>query len=767
MVGSVRQNMGCRDLTVGQFDRTTMLFFLDNSHPTEITAMRRSHYRWASLAFLIATASTCSRNRVPAAGPGSVTIYRDVWGAPHVYAEREEDGYFGIGYTTAEDHLEGVLLRYLALKGELASKFGAGPIAAQTGLRATSLPGRAITDPVAVDREARRWRYVEDARQNFSNLPEQVRLNLTAYIDGMKRFMAEHPERVPAWAPELEPALPLGISSLFMLLSSVAACQSAIEAPGSGSGSNVWALPARRMKEGAAVFSSDSHGVTEDANGTFLAPTRIKAGALDAWLLDVPGAVMGLKGHSRHYGWGWAEGPRRPGDCIVLETEKGNPRTYLYDGKPVEMTVEPYVIAVQGGDTVRGEFEYTNHNGVMSPVVHRAGSKAYAVSVTYMGRAGKAHIQFRDMLLATNDAEMDKALAETEIYPANLVYAGSDGTINYIRPGRLPVRPAGYDGSMPVDGNTSAGAWLGVRKLEDLLRLKDPKQGFLTNSNVSPDMMFSEPVLKPEDYPADYAFVPGQTGTRELRSIQLLQGDRVFSFEDAMVVVGDAFVVNTDKWGPVLREVMNVRWPARPDSGFREYVDTLSAFDGNFVPESRGALYHALVRYRLRAGDRGAAAAIESAVNTGQALTTAQGDVVARLVDSAWVDARKVPRGTFGDVFRIGRGGVSEPARGLTLGTIAGDRNTDFQSFWAALYTPPDSAGQRWSLGGTRHAFLVQLGKRVRSVSIAVFGASDDPKSPHYSDQSHLVGRGLLHSNFFEPDELADSVSAKRTIATK
>ena len=122
---------------------------------------------------------------------------------------------------------------------------------------------------------------------------------------------------------------------------------------------------------------------------------------------------------------------------------------------------------------------------------------------------------------------------------------------------------------------------------------------------------------------------------------------------------------------------------------------------------------------------------------------------------------------TFGDVFRIGRGGVSEPARRFTLGTLAGERTTDLQSLWAAIYTPPDSAGYRWSLGGTRHAFLVQLGPRIRSVSLAVFGASNDPKSPHYSDQSRLVAQGRLHSNFFEPDELADSVSTRRTVATK
>jgi acyl-homoserine lactone acylase PvdQ len=713
------------------------------------------------------------------APPGSVTIYRDVWGVPHVYAEREEDGFWGVGYTTAEDHLENVLLRYLVLKGELAKAFGAGPVALQTGLRATALPGRSIPDPVASDLDALRWRHLADARRNLPKLPEQVQRNLTSYINGIQRYMAEHPERVPRWAPALEPALPLAISSLFMLAGSANACPAATTAQlsrGKGgevalSGSNIWALPARRMREGAAVFSSDSHGVTEDSYGTFLVPTRLRAGKLDAWLLDVPGAIMGLKGHSRHYAWGWSEGPRRPADCLVVETIPGKPRTYLYDGSPVEMAVEPYVIEVAGAEPVRGELEYTSHNGVMAPVMRRSGSKAYAVSSAYMGRAGFAHVQFREMLLATGEAEMEKALAEREIYPANLIYAGSDGSINYIRPGRIPIRPAGYDGSKPVDGNTSAAAWTGLRGLQELLRLKNPAQGYLTNSNVSPDMMFSEPVLKANDYPPDFAFQAGPPGTRQLRSIQLLEGKRVFSFEDAIAVVADAFVVNTDRWGPVIRQVMKdgrARGPG--DALFQSYVDTLAAFDGRFVPASRGALYHALLRIRLRAGDRAIAAAIESVINAGKALTAAQRETIAGVVDSTYGDMTKDARSaerTFGDAFRIGRGGANEPARGFTLGPVAGDFETDLQSLWAAIYTPPDSAGRRWSLGGTRHAFLVQLGPRVRSVGIAVFGASDDPKSPHYSDQSRLVGQTRLHSNFFEPDELVDSVSSSRTMATK
>jgi hypothetical protein len=51
---------------------------------------------------------------------GQVTIFRDRWGMAHLYAAREEDGFFGLGYATAEDRLEQVLLLYLGVKGELA-----------------------------------------------------------------------------------------------------------------------------------------------------------------------------------------------------------------------------------------------------------------------------------------------------------------------------------------------------------------------------------------------------------------------------------------------------------------------------------------------------------------------------------------------------------------------------------------------------------------------------------------------------------------------
>ena len=67
------------------------------------------------------------RPGVNPAPPGRVNVYRDRFGVAHLYAEREEDGLWGHGYTAAENFLEGILLYYLSVKGELARAFGPGP----------------------------------------------------------------------------------------------------------------------------------------------------------------------------------------------------------------------------------------------------------------------------------------------------------------------------------------------------------------------------------------------------------------------------------------------------------------------------------------------------------------------------------------------------------------------------------------------------------------------------------------------------------------
>jgi acyl-homoserine lactone acylase PvdQ len=55
---------------------------------------------------------------------GSAELIRDRWGVPHVFAARESDGFYGVGYATAEDRILQMDLFRRRARGRLAELFG-------------------------------------------------------------------------------------------------------------------------------------------------------------------------------------------------------------------------------------------------------------------------------------------------------------------------------------------------------------------------------------------------------------------------------------------------------------------------------------------------------------------------------------------------------------------------------------------------------------------------------------------------------------------
>jgi acyl-homoserine lactone acylase PvdQ len=234
----------------------------------------------------------------PLMAPGKSNIIRDEWGMAHIYAAREEDGFFALGYATAEDRIDQLLLIYLATKGELAANFGPGPIDAD---KVTPHLANAIKDSVASDVTVRRFRILESARENLAQLPEQYRRNLDAYIAGINRYLADNPAKRPAWAPVLEPAMPLAAFSQLVAEaaqicpSRIAALESKAPAPAEPAlkGSNAWVAGPSRVANGGVLFSSDSHGPWS-AIGTLFYAWRMKAGDFDFQAFEPTGTAINI-----------------------------------------------------------------------------------------------------------------------------------------------------------------------------------------------------------------------------------------------------------------------------------------------------------------------------------------------------------------------------------------------------------------------------------------------------------------------------------------
>ena len=110
-----------------------------------------------------------------------ITIIRDKFGVPHVYAPTSAGVSYGAGYALAQDRLWQMhVLRRLA-KGRLSEILG--PIV------------------VELDKEARFWTYTAEERAaRFQTYPKDIRDDLQAFADGINAWMAEaraNPPLVP------------------------------------------------------------------------------------------------------------------------------------------------------------------------------------------------------------------------------------------------------------------------------------------------------------------------------------------------------------------------------------------------------------------------------------------------------------------------------------------------------------------------------------------------------------------------------------------
>src|SRR4051794_35829598 len=114
---------------------------------------------------------------IPAAVRAGVTIERDRWGIPHVFAERVDDLWLGFGYAMAQDRL--FQMDYLRRKalGRLAEVLG--------------------PDGVPADLVARTVGLNRIAAAELARLPGETRAFLDAFAAGVNAWIEHCGDRLP------------------------------------------------------------------------------------------------------------------------------------------------------------------------------------------------------------------------------------------------------------------------------------------------------------------------------------------------------------------------------------------------------------------------------------------------------------------------------------------------------------------------------------------------------------------------------------------
>lgn len=668
---------------------------------------------------------------------GDVTLYRDEFGIPHVFAPTLEGAAYAIGYAQAEDRLEELLKNYRRANGTMSEVFG--------------------PDHYRHDLIQRMWRHSEIAREKYNQVSAPMRAAIESFQDGVRQYMKEHPEDVPAWAQEIHPWDVVALTRYIIFGWPLGEAGGDLQRGGvqpdpvAYRGSNQMAIAASRTTLGAPIAIIDPH---LSWYGEFrFYQVRIYAGDFNVSGVSILGAPIPSLAHSRYASVAMTTGGPDTSDVYEEELNPQNPRQYKYDGKWRDMVVRRHKIAVKtdkGVDVKEVEIEYTHHG----PIVAHKGGKAYSFAIPYAEEVGLTD-QIYEMMTARNLTEMKKALSRLQLMQQNVMVATVQGDIYYVRTGRVPVRPKGVDPNKPIPGNTSANEWKGIHPLSDLVQIINPVSGYMHNCNVTPFAMIKDAPkeLQPETYAnAPYLYNASRTAPRhqrgEMATARMDEMTKV-NLEQAIDLAFYTGVYKAETWQARLKDAV-AKALLKPGDVFDVY-QLIQNWDRHSDADSQGAL--AFYAFKRGLGDQ--ARDVEpSAKLTDEQVFEALGKAAEWLKST--FGSVKVPYGTY---FRVGRQGGSRtfPVGGGSVAN-AGMATPRAISFGQGT---KEVVGQ----GGQTSTQVVVLSNPPQSYAIIPLGMSDHKDSPHWDDQAEkLFSKAKAYPSFFmNKAELLKHVTKTKT----
>jgi acyl-homoserine lactone acylase PvdQ len=681
-----------------------------------------------------------------------ITIYRDEYGVPHIYAPTHEAGLYASGQAQAEDRLEEILKNYLRGTGEMAATFGG-------------------EDNFNEDVQARMWQYYDVARDNYERIMPEVRAGIEAFVAGINDYLAAHPNEIPAWWDKrrrVEKYMPVAFGRQYIW--SWPAGQALSDLRSSGvtpnfgvdvRASNEIAIAPARSTEGVAMLIIDPHLGWLGRQRFW--ELRLHAGPIHASGFATAGVPYVGLGHSSDVAWAHTTGGPDTADIYTLQLNPANPLQYKYDNAWRELTARTVMIRVKGEEKPRHVTFYESHHG---PIVAKKNGVAYAARLAYADEVG--YIESKYLFnIARDYRDAMKAMEGGRVMPQNVMIADTSGNIYYQRTGRVPIRPKGYDWTKPVDGSTAKTEWLGIHKTSELLSILNPPQGYMQNCNIPPDVMMVGSPLQADKFPF-YMFNQQihWTHQRGYSAVKWLEEHKKVSIEEMKALAVDTYCAQFDRWVRELTKADQKFGAAyRDNADYQAGLKGIQAWDGHAHADSTGALKFYYWRNTLtKKAPQNEYTALVGKVNDyldlfGWSKPAAPiTDVEHRLLVEALAEAMKRMRANhnrldavYGDIFRVGRDDVSWPVGG---GSLLAEGMATLRS---ANFGEERADHTRWGFGGQTSTQVVVLSKPIRSFTQPPIGQSDRRDSPHYRDQAEkLFSKAQMKPTWFAREELLD-----------
>ncbi|MBP7000422.1 MAG: penicillin acylase family protein [Amaricoccus sp.] len=469
-----------------------------------------------------------------ASAASEVTILRDEWGIPQVYADDVYGLYAGFGYAVAEDRLFQMEMARRSVLGTTAEVLGPDQVAYDTQTRGLFDPAsiRAQIDALPAEQRdvlrgyAAGWnkRLGEVMADKAHLLPKEftdfgfeptpwtdfdvamiyvgtmagrfsyysAELNNAKVLDALVEqhgetlgkqlfdqiFWIEDP-LAPTTVPAGEQyerkaeATPVDASRFAGL--------DGLSLPGGDDdrprASNLWILGPEKTTDGSTILVNGPQ--FGNFNPSYVFSIGLHGAGFDVTgntPFAVPNILFGTNGA---IAWGATAGPLDVNDYVELTLNPENPRQYKQGDGWADLRSRQETIKVKGAEDVVVDI-WTSDYGVV-PVMDAEHGRAFAFHRAWEGFELQTLMAW---IRSTQAQDYDQWLdaAKDVATTINWYYADREGNIGYVSPGYLPVRAGDQDLRLPAKGDGSQD-WQGVRPFADVPKTLNPAQGWIANWN--------------------------------------------------------------------------------------------------------------------------------------------------------------------------------------------------------------------------------------------------------------------------------------------
>ena len=630
--------------------------------------------------------------------PSNITIARDSFGIPHVFAKTDPEVAYGIAWAHAEDDFETLQLVVLSGKAKLG-----------TGIGKKGAEGDYVINLLRI-------RKTVDEQWNTLS-PDFLAL-IKGYVAGLNAYAKAHPSAIkykqafPFDEKEYMTAVVFSIGlfcGIDQALPQILGGKVATIPGFNPQGSNAFAMNSVKTTTGESFLAINAHQPQEGPVAFYEAHLQSEQG----WNMLgglFPGGCLIFHGTNENLGWAHTVNYQDKIDVFQLEMNPANKNQYKFDGQWMNLEQDKAKLKVKGIPITIGKKIYWSKYG--ATLKTDKGVFALRVPATM---DIKALEEWYRMNKAKNFTEFYKAVSMTSLPMFNIMYADRYDTIFYISNGKMPRRnpDTKYNWKSTVPGNTSATLWTEFKPISELPQYINPSSGYLFNTNHSPFLATdtrNNLDRKKFDITDGYETYHNN---RSQRVTELINSNKV-DYTTFKKIKFDLQLPNELKYTYGIDSMLNLSVNDYPV--LKDAITNFQGWDRKAITTSKGAAIFLLV-YDYVAKKLGGTPARQ--------LTKSESVETYQYVYDYMIQHFGKTDLVLGDIQKLVRGDDVRPAWGLP-------------DVLTATYTAPYKDGMRKVNSGDAYICFVRYpkdGSLPIIESVNTFGASMHPDSPHYKDQ--------------------------------